>query len=170
MLPKNRSVAVGLCHGPDAGQHVGDVRRGPNALGDVASSVVGLQEVAPILDVDLDPRIVERMFAGVRVDQVRHFEYRGRDIDDVDVLETLRLNQSERRGAGPATDHQRLFRIRLEGDRPEYVEALVATAVGLLVAIPAVVLYNAFNRWVKGRLGRAESLAGHVLATLHKDN
>lgn len=45
-------------------------------------------------------------------------------------------------------------------------EALVATAVGLLVAIPAVVLYNAFSRWVKARLGRSESLAQHVLARL----
>lgn len=43
-------------------------------------------------------------------------------------------------------------------------EALVATAVGLLVAIPAVVLYNAFSRWVKGRMGRSESLADLVLA------
>jgi len=45
-------------------------------------------------------------------------------------------------------------------------EALVATAVGLLVAIPAVVLYNAFSRAVKARLGRAESLADLVLARL----
>lgn len=47
-------------------------------------------------------------------------------------------------------------------------EALVATAVGLLVAIPAVVLYNFFARWVKGRLGRSESLADLVLARLHR--
>ncbi|TNE92250.1 MAG: MotA/TolQ/ExbB proton channel family protein [Deltaproteobacteria bacterium] len=46
-------------------------------------------------------------------------------------------------------------------------EALVATAVGLMVAIPAVVLYNLFSRWVKGRLGRSESLADLVLARLH---
>ncbi len=45
-------------------------------------------------------------------------------------------------------------------------EALVATAVGLLVAIPAVVLYNAFARWVKGRIGRSESLAQLVVARL----
>lgn len=43
-------------------------------------------------------------------------------------------------------------------------EALVATAVGLLVAIPAVVLYNTFSRWVRNRLGRSESLADLVLA------
>ena len=45
-------------------------------------------------------------------------------------------------------------------------EALVATAVGLLVAIPAVVLYNVFARWVKGRMGRVESLAQLVLSRL----
>ncbi len=45
-------------------------------------------------------------------------------------------------------------------------EALVATAVGLMVAIPAVVLYNAFNRMVKGRMGRSESLSDLVLARL----
>lgn len=45
-------------------------------------------------------------------------------------------------------------------------EALVATAVGLMVAIPAVVLYNMFNRWVKGRLSRSESLSDLFLARL----
>ncbi len=37
-------------------------------------------------------------------------------------------------------------------------EALVATAVGLLVAIPAVMLYNLLTRRVKSQLGRVESL------------
>ena len=45
-------------------------------------------------------------------------------------------------------------------------EALVATAVGLLVAIPAVVLYNLFARQVKARLGRSESVAQLVLARM----
>jgi biopolymer transport protein ExbB len=45
-------------------------------------------------------------------------------------------------------------------------QALVATAVGLFVAIPAVVLYNLFTRWVKSRLGRSESLADLVVARL----
>jgi biopolymer transport protein ExbB len=43
-------------------------------------------------------------------------------------------------------------------------EALVATAVGLLVAIPAVVLYNSLSRTVRTRLGASESLADLVLA------
>jgi biopolymer transport protein ExbB len=38
-------------------------------------------------------------------------------------------------------------------------EALVATAVGLLVAIPAVVAYNIFQRRVKRTLSEAEGLA-----------
>jgi len=38
-------------------------------------------------------------------------------------------------------------------------EALVATAVGLLVAIPAVVAYNIFQRKVKRTMGEADSLA-----------
>lgn len=37
-------------------------------------------------------------------------------------------------------------------------EALVATAVGLMVAIPAVIAYNAFNRLVKRRLSNAQSI------------
>lgn len=42
-------------------------------------------------------------------------------------------------------------------------EALVATAVGLLVAIPAVVFFNYFQRKIKTILGRAESLSQMVL-------
>lgn len=48
-------------------------------------------------------------------------------------------------------------------------EALVATAVGLMVAIPAVVLYNTFSRAVRGRLGRSASLADLVLARISGD-
>ena len=42
-------------------------------------------------------------------------------------------------------------------------EALVATAVGIFVAIPAVVAFNAFNRRLKTVVMRAEAL-GHALA------
>lgn len=45
-------------------------------------------------------------------------------------------------------------------------EALVATAVGLMVAIPAVVLYNLFSRWVRARLARTDSLGQLVVARL----
>lgn len=45
-------------------------------------------------------------------------------------------------------------------------EALVATSVGLLVAIPAVVLFNTLSRWVKTRVSRSDTLAQLVLARL----
>lgn len=45
-------------------------------------------------------------------------------------------------------------------------EALVATAVGLLVAIPAVIGYNYFQRRVRAVIGRVDSLAHLVLAQL----
>jgi biopolymer transport protein ExbB len=48
-------------------------------------------------------------------------------------------------------------------------EALVATAVGLMVAIPAVVLYNAFSRRIRETTGRLESLGSLVLSRLRAD-
>jgi biopolymer transport protein ExbB len=41
-------------------------------------------------------------------------------------------------------------------------EALVATAAGLAVALPAVGAFNAFNRWLKGMTSRTQAL-GHAL-------
>ena len=43
-------------------------------------------------------------------------------------------------------------------------EALVATAVGLLVAIPADIAYNFFTRRVKALLGESDALTNMVLA------
>lgn len=43
-------------------------------------------------------------------------------------------------------------------------EALVATAIGLLVALPAVALYNAFGRWLQTIISRSQAL-GHALAS-----
>jgi biopolymer transport protein ExbB len=43
-------------------------------------------------------------------------------------------------------------------------EALIATAVGLLVAIPAVIAFNAFQRIVKGRVANAEAVQELVLS------
>lgn len=45
-------------------------------------------------------------------------------------------------------------------------EALVATAVGLLVAIPAVAAFNAFQRIVKSTLANTEALSHVLLAHL----
>ncbi len=48
-------------------------------------------------------------------------------------------------------------------------EALVATAVGLMVAIPAVVLYNFYNRRIRETTGRLDSLGSLVLSRLRVD-
>jgi biopolymer transport protein ExbB len=45
-------------------------------------------------------------------------------------------------------------------------EALVATAVGIAVALPAVAAYNYFQRWISTLLADAEALSSLVLAYL----
>jgi len=46
-------------------------------------------------------------------------------------------------------------------------EALVATAVGLAVAIPAVMAYNIYQRLLKRVVGRSQSLGNAIAAGLH---
>jgi biopolymer transport protein ExbB len=48
-------------------------------------------------------------------------------------------------------------------------EALVATAVGIFVAIPAVVAFNAFGRKLRTVTTRAEALAHALASHLHRD-
>ncbi len=45
-------------------------------------------------------------------------------------------------------------------------EALIATAVGILVAIPAVVSFNLFQRRVKRALQEAEALKSYLLSRI----
>ncbi|HLV68000.1 MAG TPA: MotA/TolQ/ExbB proton channel family protein [Polyangiaceae bacterium] len=51
-----------------------------------------------------------------------------------------------------------------EGLMTEVGEALVATAVGILIALPAVAFFNLYQRVIRTRLGRAEALVREVLA------
>jgi biopolymer transport protein ExbB len=46
-------------------------------------------------------------------------------------------------------------------------EALVATAVGLFVAIPAVVAFNIFQRLLKRVIGRSNALGNAIASGLH---
>lgn len=48
-------------------------------------------------------------------------------------------------------------------------EALVATAVGLVVAIPAVIAFNFFQRRVKSLLGEADALTNMILALVGRE-
>jgi biopolymer transport protein ExbB/TolQ len=49
-------------------------------------------------------------------------------------------------------------------------EALVATAVGIFVAIPAVVAFNAYNRRLRNIVSRAEALSHALAAHLQQDD
>lgn len=51
----------------------------------------------------------------------------------------------------------------------EIGEALVATAIGLLVALPSVAFYNVFQRTIRTRVVRAEALGKDVLAYLKSE-
>lgn len=48
-------------------------------------------------------------------------------------------------------------------------EALVATALGILVALPAVVAYNFFNRGIKKKMANTEATAHMVLTHLESN-
>jgi biopolymer transport protein ExbB len=48
----------------------------------------------------------------------------------------------------------------------EVGEALVATAIGILVALPAVAAFNWLQRVIKGRIARGDALGREVLAYL----
>lgn len=48
----------------------------------------------------------------------------------------------------------------------EIGEALVSTAIGLLVALPAVAAFNLFQRLIRARVGRATVMAHEILAFL----
>jgi len=43
-------------------------------------------------------------------------------------------------------------------------EALVATALGLFVAIPCVATYNYFQNWIHQELSKSDRLSGLLLA------
>lgn len=51
----------------------------------------------------------------------------------------------------------------------EVGEALVATAIGILVALPAIAFFNFFQRIIKARLARAQAFGNEVLAVLKAD-
>lgn len=54
-----------------------------------------------------------------------------------------------------------------EGLMAEIGEALIATAVGLLVALPAIAAFNGFRSVIQVRLTRADALRRSVLGQLH---
>ena len=52
---------------------------------------------------------------------------------------------------------------------PGIAEALLATALGLVAAIPAVVMYNMFSRWIAGYRALHADAAAEVLRLVSRD-
>ncbi len=52
---------------------------------------------------------------------------------------------------------------------PGIAEALLATALGLVAAIPAVVMYNMFSRWTAGYRGQQADAAAGILRLVGRD-
>jgi biopolymer transport protein ExbB len=52
---------------------------------------------------------------------------------------------------------------------PGIAEALLATALGLMAAIPAVVMYNMFSRWIAGYRALHADAAAEILRIVSRD-
>ena len=115
------------------------------------------------------PAAVEEAMSGARAIQKMRLERRlgflgtlGSNAPFVGLLGTVigivqAFDHLERAGAATGGG-------AMSGVMGAIAEALVATAIGLLVAIPAVAAFNAFQRRIKTILGNAEALTHIVLA------
>ena len=116
---------------------------------------------------DQGPDAVEELLAGALGAERARFETR------LSFLATLASNAPYVGLFGTVLGIIRAFR-NLGADLAEahagvmaaLAEALVATAIGLLVAIPAVVAFNAFKNAVKGRVTGAETWSRTLLSRL----
>ena len=123
--------------------------------------------LAGLVGCDLGPDSVEELLAGALGAERARFETR------LSFLATLASNAPYVGLFGTVLGIVRAFR-NLGADLAEahagvmtaLAEALVATAIGLLVAIPAVVAFNAFKNAVKARVTRAETLSRTLLSRL----
>ncbi|HVT08331.1 MAG TPA: MotA/TolQ/ExbB proton channel family protein [Polyangia bacterium] len=123
--------------------------------------------LAGLIACDQGPDAVEELLAGALGTERARFETR------LSFLATLASNAPYVGLFGTVLGIVRAFR-NLGTDLAEahagvmtaLAEALVATAIGLLVAIPAVVAFNAFKNAVKARVTRAESLSRTLLSRL----
>jgi biopolymer transport protein ExbB len=123
--------------------------------------------LAGLVACDQGPDAVEELLAGALGAERARFETR------LSFLATLASNAPYVGLFGTVLGIVRAFR-NLGADLAEahagvmtaLAEALVATAIGLLVAIPAIVAFNAFKSAVKARTTRAETLSRVLLSRL----
>ncbi len=126
--------------------------------------------LAGLLACDQGPDAVEERLAGALGTERARFETR------LSFLATLASNAPYVGLFGTVLGIVRAFR-NLGTDLAEahagvmtaLAEALVATAIGLLVAIPAVVGFNAFKNAIKTRVTRAEALSRALLSHLKSE-
>jgi biopolymer transport protein ExbB/TolQ len=140
----------------------GAVRRVEKAAGPGGRMVAGL-----LAQASRSSDAVEAAMAGIRAEEKIRLE------KNLSFLGTLGANAPFIGLFGTVLGIIRAFEdlaqagLKPGGDQSAVVmagisEALVATAVGLLVAIPAVVAYNVFQRRVKRMLALADALGGSV--------
>jgi biopolymer transport protein ExbB len=130
-------------------------------------SLEGRVLLAGLCACDQGPDAVEELLAGTLGAERARFETR------LSFLATLASNAPYVGLFGTVLGIVRAFR-NLGADLAEahagvmtaLAEALVATAIGLLVAIPAVVAFNAFKNAVKVRVTRAETWSRTLLSRL----
>ncbi|MEK7381773.1 MAG: MotA/TolQ/ExbB proton channel family protein [Elusimicrobiota bacterium] len=113
------------------------------------------------------PQAAAEHFAAALSDERRHLEHRllwlgtlGNNAPFVGLFGTVlgvikAFHDLAQSGAGPEVVMSGLS------------EALVATAVGLLVAIPSVLAFNIFSKWVRDLLAEAEALGRRLGAQAH---
>jgi biopolymer transport protein ExbB len=132
--------------------------------------------VAGIVEADLGAEAAEEAMAGAAALQKIKLEKRlvflgtlGNNAPFIGLLGTVigivgafdELAKANVAGAGQAATQ-----VAPQAVMANIAEALVATAVGLLVAIPAVAAFNLFQRIVKGTQANTEALAHLLLAHL----
>jgi len=144
----------------------GDYEGAARALTD-RNSLEARVLLAGLVACEQGPDAVEELLAGALGAERGRFEVR------LSFLATLASNAPYIGLFGTVLGIIRAFR-NLGADLAEahagvmtaLAEALVATAIGLLVAIPAVVAFNAFKNAVKVRVTRAETLSRTLLSRL----
>jgi biopolymer transport protein ExbB/TolQ len=153
----------------DAALGRGDYEEAARALTD-RKSLEARVLLAGLVACEQGPEAVEELLAGALGAERARFETR------LAFLATLASNAPYIGLFGTVLGIVRAFK-NLGADLAEahagvmtaVAEALVATAIGLLVAIPAVVAFNAFKNAVKVRVTRAETWSRRLLSRLKSE-
>jgi biopolymer transport protein ExbB len=153
----------------DAALGRGDYQEAARALTD-RKSLEARVLLAGLVACEQGPEAVEELLAGALGAERARFETR------LAFLATLASNAPYIGLFGTVLGIVRAFK-NLGADLAEahagvmtaVAEALVATAIGLLVAIPAVVAFNAFKNAVKVRVTRAETWSRRLLSRLKSE-